>query len=396
MKVVRVSNGDYQLEVQNGGTITLYTGIRTGQVVVTGNLLVQGTTTTVQSETMTVKDNIIVINKGETGAGVTLTTSGLQVDRGPSTADAQLLFDESVDHFHPTDGNVYGTWSFKRDDGKLVGIQTCSIDTNGGILGLINQGASGFVTVTGTANYERNILTYVDTVTYNPQFGVSIADDDRIPNAKAMGDYFIGSLANFSAESFGAGDTVGRGYDTVRFTGVATFSGFTMTINSVTTGSVKVGQLITGSGITPGTIISAFGTGTGGLGTYTISVSHSLGPLAISIGDSVSKLVFNVDNTLKAQIDVNGLTVNNLNVYTNTLSSTSGNITLTPYDTNAVLNGYLNLTAQGSTPSSSANTNKLYHKSTIGAGDSGLYFTNTTRSDELVSKRRAILFGMIF
>lgn len=46
-------------------------------------------------------------------------------------------------------------------------------------------------------------------------------------------------------------------------------------------------------------------------------------------------------------------------------------------------------------PSSTAGTNKVYAKTPGNAG-SGLYFVNTTASDELVSRSKAILFGLIF
>jgi hypothetical protein len=397
MKVIRVSEGDLQLIVQDAGTITLFTGSQQGQVVVSGDLLVQGNTTTVESETMTVKDNIIVVNKGETGAGVTLGTSGIQVDRGPSTPDAQILWDESATHYSPTTAlTTLGTWVFRRDNSTLTGIRTNSIDTNGGVLALISTGSAGYVTVTGTANYERNILTYTDTATYNPLFGVTVTDDDRIPNAKAMSDYIAGSFATYLPESFGAGDTLATGFDTVRFTGTATFSGTTMTINTVTTGSVKVGLIITGAGITPGTTITAFLSGAGGLGQYTVSNSHILGPIAVTIGDSVSKLEFRVDNTLEATIDATGATVNNIKISNNTISSTSSSMTLDPFNNTLNVDAYVTLLDQVSDPTATALTNKFYHKNVIGAGDSGLYFVNSSRSDELVSKRRAILFGMIF
>lgn len=399
MKLISVSDSDYKVRVRDNGTITLFTGNQTGTVVVSGDLLVLGNTTTVESETMTVKDNIIILNSGEQGAGVTLGSAGIQIDRGPSTPDAELVWDENETHYSPTTGSTpFGTWVFRRDNGTLTGIQTNSIDTNQGVLGLINSGSAGYVTVKGTANYERNILAYVDTVTYNPTLGVTInpTDDDGIPNAKAMSDFVTGTLALFVAERFGAGDTLGEGFDTVRFTGVATFSGFTMTINTVTTGSVKVGQIITGLGITPGTTITAFGSGTGLGGTYTVSNSHSIGPLAISVGDAVSELTFKVDNVLKATVDVNGLTVNNINLDTNTISSTTNEIILDPFNSNVQVEGHVSLVNQVSDPAAVGSLNKLYSKSALGAGDTGVYFANTSEVGELVSKKRAILFGMIF
>jgi len=46
-RVVNVYNGDYKVAVQDGGNITLDTGNLEGNVIVTGNLEVKGTTTTV-------------------------------------------------------------------------------------------------------------------------------------------------------------------------------------------------------------------------------------------------------------------------------------------------------------------------------------------------------------
>jgi hypothetical protein len=393
MKVLRVSNGDYQVVVQNSGSITLNTGVRTGTVLVTGNLTVQGTTTTVQSETMTVKDNIIVLNSGETGSTVTLGTSGIQVDRG-SGADAQILWDESETHYSPTTATtVPGTWVFRRDNGTLTGIQTNSIDTNQGVLGLINSGSTGYVTVTGTGNYEQRILTYVDPT--NPALGTTVIDDDRIPNAKAMADYVASSLATYITEVFGTGDTLGQGFDTIRFQGVASCSGFTLTVSSVTSGYIKVGDFIAGAGIPGGTTILAFIDASGYEGTYQISANLGFVAQAITSGDAVSKLTFKVDNVLKATIDSTGLIAGNLTLATNTLSSTSGSIILDPTNSKVSLDGHLELAIQGSAPSSAATKNIVYHASS-GAGDSGVFYITTARNDELVSKRRAILFGMIF
>ena len=81
-KFVNIPNGDYTVSVQSGGVITLNTGAETGYVKITGDLVVEGDTTTVQSENLKVKDNIIELNDGETGAGVTLNTAGIKIDRG--------------------------------------------------------------------------------------------------------------------------------------------------------------------------------------------------------------------------------------------------------------------------------------------------------------------------
>jgi hypothetical protein len=65
-----------------------------GNLTVTGNFTVSGTPTTVNSTVLVVKDNIITVNKGETGSGVSLRYAGLDVDRG-DLARQRLLWDET-------------------------------------------------------------------------------------------------------------------------------------------------------------------------------------------------------------------------------------------------------------------------------------------------------------
>src|ERR1035437_3651596 len=69
-----------------------------GDLTVNGNFTVNGQVTTVNSTTVTTADNIIVVNKGEVGYGVTAGAAGLEVDRGTAPA-YQMVFDENIDMF---------------------------------------------------------------------------------------------------------------------------------------------------------------------------------------------------------------------------------------------------------------------------------------------------------
>jgi hypothetical protein len=53
-------------------------------------------------------------------------------------------------------------------------------------------------------------------------------------------------------------------------------SGTTLTVTSIHSGVVEVGSVVSGTGIATGTIITALGTGTGGVGTYTINISQNI------------------------------------------------------------------------------------------------------------------------
>ena len=176
--VVSIPNDDYIIKVTPGGTITLDTGPVQGNVVFTGNLTVGGSQTVVNSTNLDVQDNMITVNYGESGAGVTLTTAGLQVDRGTLT-DATLVFDENFSWTDPvTDTQVDGGFVFTNLANTLVGIRTVSINSNGGDLYLINSG-SGVISVTGTNNYEGNVT-----------------DDDHIPNKKYVDDEIVTALTS--------------------------------------------------------------------------------------------------------------------------------------------------------------------------------------------------------
>ena len=83
--------GAYTITASGGTTID-------SALVVTGNLTVSGTTTTVSTTNAAIKDNIVVYNDGESGAGVSggAGKSGIEIDRG-SVANAQFVFDEADD-----------------------------------------------------------------------------------------------------------------------------------------------------------------------------------------------------------------------------------------------------------------------------------------------------------
>ncbi len=56
----------------------------------------------------------------------------------------------------------------------------------------------------------------------------------------------------------------------------ATIAGTLMTVSAVTSGVLHIGQTVQGAGVTIDTIITALGTGTGGVGTYTLSVASTV------------------------------------------------------------------------------------------------------------------------
>ena len=81
----------------NGGSLTSVVDITTtGNMVVGGNFTVSGTTTTVNTETLTIDDNIIVLNNNE--SGTPSQNAGIEVERGTST-NKTFIWDEGNDNW---------------------------------------------------------------------------------------------------------------------------------------------------------------------------------------------------------------------------------------------------------------------------------------------------------
>jgi len=51
-------------------------------LIVSGDLTVQGSLTSIETTNTAITDNVIVLNSGETGAGITSVTSGIEIERG--------------------------------------------------------------------------------------------------------------------------------------------------------------------------------------------------------------------------------------------------------------------------------------------------------------------------
>ena len=60
---------------------------------------------------------------------------------------------------------------------------------------------------------------------------------------------------------------------TAVFTGTIGVGSLSLTVSAITSGTILIGQIITGTNILTSTVITSFGTGTGGTGTYNISLS---------------------------------------------------------------------------------------------------------------------------
>jgi len=89
-------------------------GSFSGNVTISGDLTITGTTTTVDSTNLVVEDNMITLNRNETGAaGVTAGTAGVEIERG-ALDNALIQWEESADKFELKVGAAYA--DLKIDD----------------------------------------------------------------------------------------------------------------------------------------------------------------------------------------------------------------------------------------------------------------------------------------
>ena len=131
-------------------------------VNVSGNLTVSGTTTSVNTETLTVDDNIVVLNNNATGAPTE--NAGIEIERGSST-NVQLRWNETNDKWEiTTDGSTYGDIATETYANAVV--TAAKIITAAGGDGTAGQalttngsGTLDFTTITGTT--EASIISAV-------------------------------------------------------------------------------------------------------------------------------------------------------------------------------------------------------------------------------------------
>jgi hypothetical protein len=89
-------------------------------------------------------------------------------------------------------------------------------------------------------------------------------------------------------------------YQDCAFTG--SISGATLTVSSMNLGTIAVGSTLFGANITAGTMITALGTGAGGVGTYTVSQSQAVASEIMACG---SKNMLQ-PTQVTVQLDVHG------------------------------------------------------------------------------------------
>lgn len=350
-------NGDYNIKVRDGGTITLNPG-NTGDVVVVGNLTVGGIVTAVSSTELEIEDRIITVNKGEVGPGVTLTYAGLEVDRGTyvdstEVPRAAIVWNETNPPSHstndteedPASGAGYwmfatgqeGSYGFRDSNVKLRRILT-DASTDSGDLTLIGTG-TGVVKVKGTSNYR-----------------LQVTDNDDIPNK----DYVDYSILNNP----------------------------TFQIRAPQSQNTRV--IIADKEVTPNNISTG-----GSLAYYQDQTGY---PVA-SDSAPESGIGFIVDGQLTSTFYTNRVQLQDLEIIGSEIrhDNSNENIFINTNGTGKLQTNYgIQLDNNAVSPGMITGSHVIYSRPES-VGKSGIFFVNTENTrDELVSKNRALLFSMLF
>ena len=128
-------------------------------LTVTGDLTVNGATTTVDTTNTTVKDNLLELNSG---ASSNSNDSGIIIQRGSTGNDALFMWDESEDKFAlgTTTDNASSTGNLNMTTGTLVA------NIEGNVTGNVTGNVSGTAaTVTGAAQSNITSLGTLTTLT---------------------------------------------------------------------------------------------------------------------------------------------------------------------------------------------------------------------------------------
>lgn len=421
-KVVKVYNSNYKIAVQSGGTITLDTGAEVGTTVISGNLEVKGTTTTVESTITTIADNIITLSQGTTGNGIPASlgnVSGFEIDRG-DLLKAQWLFDERISW---STGGItqFGTFYAAFADGQKLPLNTPGIVAQGNLY--VNTG-TGVITVTGTQDYEEKVFNYSNSVITPNSNGEVIIDDDNIPNAKAVKDYIEYVFANEFYNTIGEGDTSVTVTDEVH--SLATVVEVTQSGNQTTISTLGQHGFTTADTVDISGVL-ANGDPVENLNGTNIQITEIVSATAFKVnvnttGGNTANYVNNSGTVTKTgavpsnvAITVEG--VNNVNFYNDraefedirisgseiqSISSNQDLVISAPGTGTVKVQDVLEIPASpyiddnATDPTAPDSGVRIYSKPE-GSGQTGLYYVNSNNTyDEFIGRNRALLLSLIF
>jgi len=157
-----------------------------GNAVINGNLTVSGTTTTINTETVNIADNQIVLNSNFTGATPTQ-NGGIEIERG-TQPNKTFVWDETADKWTVgSEALVAGSFQ-----GPLVGnASTATALQTARIISLAGD-VSGSVSFNGTSNVSITAVVANDSHTHDGRYYTEAESDSRF--TASAGDVMTGDL----------------------------------------------------------------------------------------------------------------------------------------------------------------------------------------------------------
>jgi hypothetical protein len=328
------------VDVNTADKLSISGGTIYGNLVINGDFFISGKSYIIETTDLKIKDNLITINSGETGAGVSAGIAGFEIDRG-SLEKYVFIFDESSDTFRVGLSSSTQAITTRED------LPSANFIPRWNNVSKIWE-TTGNISING-----NNILR-----TYTPNYEQYVTYDGHIPNKKYVDIQDTSGITAFnwgnhalagyvlSSNTNGLSISGGTIYGSLNIKNNLNISGITNLYSdlnvytSINTNSLIVsGQSIFLKNINYDTNVVAYVTGT----TFYIQSSHllilvdsnytskniylpsSIGVKQITIKDATSKSNYNniTINTINSNVIVkNDIPVSNIIINTNGLSYT--------------------------------------------------------------------------
>ena len=284
----------------NDGTAAMTIADSTGDVNVStnfsvdGNLTVNGTTTTIDSATLTVEDPLIQLAKNNSGGDANTFDQGLFFNRG-SLDNVSFIWDESTDQFAfavtaSEDGTTAGNItidSYANVRANVItgaDVETGTVSAADGTLAITMANSTGIVTFNAAPSFGDNNITNVgdialDTISADgTTVGITLTD-----NTAAALDIKEGSNSYLKFDTTNSSELITAGKAFTVASGI-TFTTDTADIN----GGAIDGTTIGGNSAAAGTFTTATATSVNATnvrandGTAAIVITDSTGAVAVS------------------------------------------------------------------------------------------------------------------
>ena len=198
---INTSTGNLTID-STGGTVTV-----DDNLVVTGDLTVSGTTTTINTETVSIADNIIILNSNEAAAPTQ--NAGIEIERGTAT-NVTLVWDETNDKWTigsetfvagtveaALTGNVTGTVSdISNHDTDVLSEGT----TN---LYYTDARARGAISATGDLAYDSGTGVFSVTTYKSTDFDTDFSNKSTTDLSEGTNLYYTDTRARTAVSSSG-------------------------------------------------------------------------------------------------------------------------------------------------------------------------------------------------